>query len=116
MSVLDKVINILYKNESEIILLLFTADWCAPCKELKNRLSDPTDEYAQQLGNLKYIVVDIDEEDNEELCNKLNVANIPYQVFVTLVKNNNTYEIKILDTLIGNDIIGLISKYKNLLE
>lgn len=116
MSGLDKVINILYENKSEIVLLLFTANWCKPCKELKNRLEDTTDEYVQQLGNLKYIVVDIDEEDNDEICEKLKVNNIPYQVFVTLIKNNDTYEIKILDKLIGNDIIGLISKYKNLLS
>jgi len=116
MSNLDKILQVLHKNENEIILLLFTADWCKPCKQLKERLSTSDDEYAKQLLNLKYIVIDIDDPDNEELCDKFNITNIPHQIFITLIKNNDKYEIKKLDELIGNDIIGLVTKFSNLIN
>ena len=56
MSNLDKILQVLHKNENEIILLLFTADWCKPCKQLKERLSNEDDEYAKQLLNLKMYI------------------------------------------------------------
>jgi len=108
--------NILLKYPNEFILLIFSAPWCGPCKKLKEKLSDTEDEFVKDLQSLKYIIIDITKEENDNLCNFYKVKNIPHQVFIKLIENKNgDYDIKIYDTLIGYDLVGLVTKYKKLI-
>lgn len=109
--------NILLKYPDEIILLIFSASWCGPCKQLKQKLCDSDDEFVSKLTNLKYLIIDISEEENESLSNIYKVKNIPHQVFIKLEQDEiGDYNVKILDSLVGYDLVGLVSKYEKLIK
>lgn len=63
----DKIIN-----SSELVLVNFSAVWCAPCQELK-----PTIEKIEKEQTGKVKVVRIDSDQNKELMKVLNVRGIP---------------------------------------
>ena len=63
-------------------LLKFGAEWCGPCRMLDQKLEDFT------LCEVEKI--DISDDENEELCEKYKVRNIP----VTVALDDNGNEIK----------------------
>jgi thioredoxin 1 len=56
-------------------LLLFTAEWCGPCKQLKPIVSELVREYGLEYGE-----VDVDRDG--KLAVKYNVQSIPCLVFL----------------------------------
>ena len=109
MTLLNEIINVLKSMDNKIILLIFSAKWCGPCKILKNKLNDETNELTQQISDLKYIIFDVDEEENEELCNLFKIKGIPHQALVTLDSND---KLIIHDTIVGLDMEKLVNSYK----
>jgi thiol-disulfide isomerase/thioredoxin len=72
-------------NKNMVICLYFGANWCGPCKQLKNILCDP-----ETLINMSKLVVgylDVDEESNNDLLAIYNINALPTQVFIKLDKN-----------------------------
>lgn len=113
----EELNNILQQYPNEVILLIFSASWCGPCQRLKEKLKDENDEIISQMKNLKYLIIDIDNEENSEICKMYRVSSIPYQVFITLIPDKEgNLVVKVLDKIVGYDIVGLLSKYKNLLD
>jgi thiol:disulfide interchange protein len=107
--------EILYRHPNEIILLIFSASWCGPCKRLKEKLKDDSDTIVSQLKDLKYLIIDVDEDENNELCKRYQVSSIPYQVFITLIPDETgNLTVKVLDKILGYDLVGLLSKYQKL--
>jgi len=113
----EELNNILLQYPNEVILLIFSASWCGPCQRLKEKLKDENDEIISQMKDLKYLIIDIDEEENENICKIYQVSSIPYQVFITLIPNEEgDLTVKVLDKILGYDIVGLLSKYKKLIK
>jgi thioredoxin 1 len=54
-------------------ILRFTADWCNPCKQLKENI---------ERAELTMPIEVIDIEENEELSNQYGVRNLPTMVLV----------------------------------
>lgn len=76
-------------------LLLFTATWCKPCKELKKKLLASTKEC--KLG-----IIDIDQEKTKDLCDTYQIKKLP-TIFIMHKDNiqkvegyNETYDKSIL--------------------
>ena len=113
MSLLDKIINIIKELNTQPILLIFSAKWCGPCKKLKSKLNDENDVKIQQIKNMKYIIFNVDDEENEELCNLFKVKGIPHQVFVKLDEEDN---IQVLHKIIGYSIDELVDTYNMLVK
>ena len=67
----------------------FWADWCGPCKQLGQVLESATD------INAEIIPINVD-EDNEDLCGKFNIRNIPTLVMV----DENDNELKRLSGMV----------------
>jgi HEAT repeat protein len=66
--------------DQSLVLLVFSAEWCAPCKELKAKtLSAP--EFLQQAGLLH--LVDVDVDSNQKLAASFAVEAIPALALLT---------------------------------
>lgn len=57
---------------SELVMAVFTATWCGPCKAMKIVIDNVEDGYA---GKVNFIGVDIDAE--RELRERFNITSIP---------------------------------------
>ena len=62
-------------DKSQYIIFYFTASWCGPCKRIYPELLD----IIKQLDSEKILMfkIDIDEEDNNEICEKCNISSVP---------------------------------------
>ena len=62
-------------DKSQYIIFYFTASWCGPCKRIYPELLD----IIKQLDSEKILIfkIDIDEEDNNEICEKCNISSVP---------------------------------------
>ena len=58
-------------QESEFVLLHFTANWCQPCK----RMEPIIEEYTSERPNINYIKIDVDEYGDTALS--MGVKSVP---------------------------------------
>lgn len=63
-------------KSSEIVIVDVKAEWCGPCKALSPIL----DQVASELGN-KCLIGKLDADQNRDLCETLEVRNIPTLFF-----------------------------------
>jgi len=63
-------------STDKIQALDFNATWCVPCKALKPKL----EAIEKDFVNIEFADVDVDE--NEELCKKFNIRNVPCLVLI----------------------------------
>ena len=64
------------KKADETVLVDFNAGWCGPCRMLKPVL----EQLSEESGNVKFVSVDIDE--NDEIADEYDVTSIPCLVLV----------------------------------
>ncbi|QYK56582.1 MAG: thioredoxin fold domain-containing protein [Fimbriimonadaceae bacterium] len=64
-----------------VVLLKFEADWCAPCQLMK-REAFQDQEVVDRLKNTVVVLIDADDEKNNEVQQKFQVANLPTLVFL----------------------------------
>lgn len=86
------------KKSNEVRALLFWAGWCDGCTKMKPKFYDEAKEY-----NLRYELIDVDDESGTNLSIKFGVRNVPTIVFL---KGN-----KILGCEKGNNSYLSIGKY-----
>lgn len=103
----------IFENKDKLILLVFTATWCNPCKQLKKQLYDSSSKegiVTDYQDKLHVIYIDADTEENSELIECYEVSALPTQKLVKLEFDSvkNTANVKVLHTLQGCDIPGLI--------
>ena len=72
---------------SDIKILKFSANWCGPCQNIQ-----PQVEYLAKKYNFNLICVDVDANENQDLCSVYSVASIPYIVF--LFRNTIVTDVK----------------------
>lgn len=108
----EDITNILIENQEKTILLIFSASWCGPCKRLKAKLKDESDPKVEQIKNLKYVIIDVDDDENYELCQHFKVGGIPHQVFIALENN----QLVIKKNIVGYNFDELVSTYLNIIK
>jgi thiol-disulfide isomerase/thioredoxin len=94
---------------NQIIMLYFGANWCNPCKKLKERLDN--DETKQELPNLVVAYINIDNELNKELIEIYDVQMLPTCIFIKLIDNEI---IDIIDRIDGHDWTKLVMIYQQI--
>jgi len=86
-------------KENKLVILLFSATWCGPCKMLKQKII----EEEEILRGIQIGYVDIDDENFEELVDLYKISSIPTILFVGLDET----EVKEIKRIEGYDWIGL---------
>lgn len=64
-------------EEDKPLLLIFSADWCKPCKNLRDDIDANLEEIAS-----KYIVCHVEYDTNKELARKYGVKAIPNTIIL----------------------------------
>jgi thioredoxin len=64
-------------NTGKPLVLMVSANWCAPCRMLKPLLKKIEDSYT---GKVKFYAIDSDE--SQELCGSLGISGIPTLLFI----------------------------------
>ena len=111
----NQVDTAIYENKDKLILLVFTATWCNPCKQLKKQLYDSSSKEGLVVDfkdKLHVIYIDADTEENGDLIECYEVSALPTQKLIKLNFDSvkNTANVQVLHTLQGCDIPGLIHK------
>lgn len=65
-------------NNTVLIVLFFTATWCNPCKKLKPFIETKKEQYPAVL----FHYIDVDNENNQDICNTYNISAMPTLVFI----------------------------------
>ena len=81
-------------DEKKYVLFYFTASWCGPCQRVYPHFTKLMESYDPNVITARKI--DIDDDDNFELCRKLDVSSVPN--FVLL--KDRTY----IDRCVGANI------------
>jgi len=97
-------------TENKVTVIYFGAIWCGPCQMLKNKIN--SDEAKIEMPNLSICHIDVDEEENQEICQKYNVKSLPLQIFINL-EGNKIIEIK---KILGYDWINFLMTYNSINE
>ena len=106
--------NFIINNKDSVIVLFFSAKWCEPCKKLKKQLENK--EFMNKMPQLEIAYIDINDDMNEKLTKYYNVDSIPLQVFISLEKNDNEYQIVEKKRIIGYDIIQFSLIYEQIVN
>lgn len=113
-----------YINEDEqhkLFVIIFTANWCRPCKSLMNRINDTrtslesskkNQELLKKFGDdVTFVYIDID--NNKGLASNYDVSSLPYMFFMR-IQDDRLIE---LDKLKGVDNVNEnIKLIKNKIE
>jgi len=110
-----------YCGSEELIVLQFSASWCAPCKTIKNIIDKDTSllEIAKKYNTqIHFFYIDI--ETNQNLISNVKdftINSVPTFKFCKLLKNNNTWEFIINDTTVrGSNFNELKTTINELLQ
>ena len=118
----EQLEEFIWSNKDKVTVIYFGAEWCGPCKNLKEKLA--SNESLLEMPNLivGHVNIDINPDNKPELdeFEKLNaelseiykVSSIPLQVFVELKGT----KINIINQIIGYDWIKFKMIYNEIME
>jgi len=98
-SVMDFENHFLDNLDEKLIVCIFSASWCQPCKNLKETMDRENIEYNFQR-NTKFLYIDVDR--NPDLSERFDIKSLPTQLFI---KNN-----KVLDEIVGFNYTGFMKR------
>ena len=106
----EQLEELIWENNKKVVVLYFGAEWCEPCKKLKEKLK--TDEAIELMPDLVIGHLDIDSKENESLCEMYKISAIPVQIFVSL-KGPQIIEKK---RIIGYDWTNFVMAYDSIID
>ena len=107
---IDQLEEFIWENKNKVSVLYFSAEWCGPCKKLKERLL--SEEAKLIMPNLVIGHLDIDSEENKNLCELYKISSIPVQIFISL----NGMQIIEEKRIIGYDWVNFTMTYNSIIE
>ncbi len=101
----DKIID----NHDKLLVFLFSAKWCGPCKKIKKKLEKEGDGLAE-LYSKKAVFMYVDVEENEELGEMFEIKSLPTLIFNRIRDN----KLQKLETLQSPDELTLVRTVERL--
>ncbi len=99
-------INAVVNNSKKRVLLLFTATWCQPCKQLKKTLAHLLDNNPGIKKNILINELDIEEQSSQHLLIKHKITSVPTLILldeqdkVIAIKTGNLQKLQLEQFLI----------------
>lgn len=87
-------------NSSSLVVCIFSASWCGPCKNLKESIQR---ENVETMYPVKFLYIDVDK--NEMLAERFSVRSLPTQIFIK--------KQKVLDEIQGFNWTGLMKRLRS---
>ena len=106
----EQLEEFIWENKEKVIVIYFGAEWCGPCKKLKDKLD--SEEEKLYMPNLIVGHIDIDSKENQSLCELYQISSIPVQIFISL-KGTQIIEEK---RIIGYDWINFTMTYNSIID
>jgi thiol-disulfide isomerase/thioredoxin len=101
--------NNILNNVDKLLIFMFTANWCGPCKKIKNYiLNNNTNLY----DNMKLLCIDVDT--NDELCNQFDIESMPTFIFNVVDLQGNLRKLQTFygaDSKMFDDMVKEYTKY-----
>ena len=91
LSTIDNLNIYSLSNPSKLLVIDFSASWCAPCKAIKPFLAYLKENYT----NVDFYEIDIEDETKETIVNNFDIVKLPTFLYY---KNG-----KVCETLIGTN-------------
>lgn len=101
----DFIIN----NINKVIVLYFGAEWCGPCKLLKERMKQ--EETSIMMPDLSMCYLDLDHEHNKKIFKCYKVEYFPTLIFIKL-ENDKVIELSRIEGFDFNQIQAKYEMYK----
>jgi thiol-disulfide isomerase/thioredoxin len=105
-----QLIDEIKNNSDKLLIFMFTASWCGPCKRIKQEIDNSGNSICRMFGYAQFFYIDV--EENEEILTDFpDIKSMPTFVFNRIENGKLTK----LDTLTGaetQNLIQLIQKYR----
>ena len=106
----EQLEDFIWNNKDKVIVIYFGAEWCGPCKKLKDRLD--SNEGKLTMPDLIVGHIDIDSKENQSLCELYQISSIPVQIFISLKETQIIEEKRI----IGYDWVNFTMTYNSIID
>ena len=103
----DELNETIIENQNKCIVLCFGASSCSPCNKLKKRLED--EETITQCKDLFCISIDVNDPNNQEICDIYNVKIIPTTIIIKLDKDTT----QLINRVDGYDWTKFVMNYND---
>jgi thioredoxin 1 len=101
-------------DEENFIVFFFTASWCNPCQKIYPFIEELFETYNPSI--IQIAKIDIDNEDNEELCTTCKITSVPtFMLFKdrTLLNQTSGGNIQKVQEMIESTIIKTMDEEKD---
>ena len=88
-------------NTHSLVVCIFSASWCGPCKNLKEQIQKENVE--RMYPDARFLYIDVDK--NEYLSERFKVRSLPTQIFI---KKQN-----VLDEITGFNWTGFMKRLRS---
>jgi thiol-disulfide isomerase/thioredoxin len=103
----DELNTIILENQDKCIVLCFGSSTCSPCKKLKQKLEEP--ETKAQCKDIFCISIDVNDPNNDEICDAYTVKIIPTTIIIKLIDDTT----KVINRVDGYDWIKFMMNYNS---
>lgn len=100
------------QNYDKLIVFMFTAKWCGPCKGLKRIICNEKGEglVTKYCDSVVFMYIDVDLDLNESLVNDFQIKSLPTLVFNKIV-NEKLVKLDQFEGAQAEKLVDLIENY-----
>jgi thiol-disulfide isomerase/thioredoxin len=102
----DELTKEIAANVDKLIVFMFTAHWCGPCKRIKQHI---TTNKSDLYNNMVLLCIDVDE--NDDLCSKFNIESMPTFIFNVVDDKGGLRKLQTFSGADSDLFDGLVSRY-----
>ncbi len=98
--------NQILNNVDKLIIFMFTANWCGPCKKIKHYIMNNN---IDLYDNMKLLCIDVDM--NDELCNQFEIESMPTFIFNVVDLQGNLRKLQTFSGVDSEMFDGMVKEY-----